>query len=429
MITDIPTPEEFREAGLNQIYLAWQIALTTVSDFDEVTSYNPDPDDEAIATYWKRSQPALANAFNLVQQGMEMALKGLIAQISPYLLIARDPKEWPGGTASTDTSFSAFRTLDAADLIKVYNSVAPTRLDTAFIEFWEQVRQDRNRLMHSIAPKTFDPALLVRTILTAVETLFNDVRWPLRLLDMVAEGKLAALGYVDDTQNIAMAQIAGALRHLSPSEAKRFFGFDKRRRAYVCPQCHYAANTDWQDDWPALAQFPSRGSGQTILRCILCECESEVERRRCQGDDCKGDVMVDDRCLTCMRTYREKLDFHSELVDMSLGNEHRYELTFGRGCYGRGGTFADVEQCFASAEEACEHARRALCDPKYAEWDSVMVRPVGPLGGSFSLLLGKPEPVGFWRRRGDALDWHPDQNIMAIDLAQPTASPGATDAS
>ena len=139
--------------------------------------------------------------------------------------------------------------------------------------------------------------------------------------------------------------------------------------------------------------------------------------------------MVDDHCLTCMRTYREKLEFHSELVDPSLGGEYLYELTFGRGRYGHGGTYSDVEQCFASAEDAREHARRALCDPKYADWDSVMVRPAGPLARSFSLLINDREPVGFWRRCGDALDWHPDQSIMAVDLAQATAPPDTGDAS
>ena len=35
MITDVPTPTEFRTAGLNQLYLAWEIAMRTVREFNE----------------------------------------------------------------------------------------------------------------------------------------------------------------------------------------------------------------------------------------------------------------------------------------------------------------------------------------------------------------------------------------------------------
>ncbi|MGY2737065.1 hypothetical protein ACVWYO_004798 [Sphingomonas sp. UYP23] len=35
MIVVIPNPANFQAAGLNQIYLAWQIALQSLADYDE----------------------------------------------------------------------------------------------------------------------------------------------------------------------------------------------------------------------------------------------------------------------------------------------------------------------------------------------------------------------------------------------------------
>jgi len=303
MITDIPTPDEFRAAGVNQLYLGWQIAMQAVHQHEQVTDYsdvNGEDADNAAAEYWRKSQPALANAFGLIQQAMEMALKGRIAAVSPYLLISRDPKDWPKGVDTQAVPFSEFRTVDAADLIKVHNSFVAPPLDQAFQNFWDGARRDRNKIMHSVAPKSFDPATLVRAILTAAETLFADIRWPERLLAMEEDDAFAAYGMDNGAQNTVIRQIDTAIRHLDAAEARRFFGFDSKRRAYTCPTCYYWANRDWQDDWPALAQFSDRHPGSTHLHCIVCDETSEVERIACTNADCPADVIYQGRCLTCM---------------------------------------------------------------------------------------------------------------------------------
>jgi hypothetical protein len=293
MITEIPTASEFQEAGLNQLYLAWQIAMQAVQDYEEAQQLayemNEDEAAAAAAAYWSKSQPVLANAFGLVQQAMEMALKGRIAAISPYLLIARDPKDWPAGVDRRAVSFSEFRTLDAADLVKVHNTFAANPLDNVFSGFWDSVRRDRNKLMHSVTVKLFDPALLIRGIMMVNEPLFSNSNWPQRLLTMEAEGKYAAYGLgSDDDQNIVMGQIEIALRHLTPAESKRFFGFDPKRRAYVCPVCWGRANRDWQEDWPALAQFSSKEPSATTIHCVVCEEATEIERNDCINPKCKS---------------------------------------------------------------------------------------------------------------------------------------------
>lgn len=300
MITDIPTPADFHAAGLKQVHLAWQIAMQSVRDYADAT-YDKLPDEtpeEAAAEFWQRSQPSLANAYSLIQQGMELALKGRIGAISPYLLIG-DPKDWPNTAANGIASFGDFRTIDAIDLVKVHNSVCAPPLDDQFKVFWDQVRRDRNRIMHSAAPGTFTPELVVKTILTAIDVLFNDIPWPRRLLQMEYEGKFASLGFVDDAQNNVLFEIDSAIWQLTPVEAKRFFGFDKKRRAYLCPHCYSAANRDWQDDWPHLAQFRTKTPGATALYCFVCERTMEVERADCLDDACKGDVIADGICLTC----------------------------------------------------------------------------------------------------------------------------------
>lgn len=304
MIIDIPAPADFHAAGLKQVHLAWHIAMRCVRDYDEATYFKlaDETPEEATEEFWRRSQPLLANAYSLIQQGMELALKGRIAAVSPYLLIG-DPKDWPNSAANGTASFGDFRTLDATDLVKVHNSVIASRLDDEFKTFWDQVRRDRNRIMHSAAPGTFTPALVVKTILTAVEVLFDDMPWPRRLLQMEHNGRFASLGVVDDAQNNVLFEIGSAIGQLTPSEAKRFFGFDNERRAYLCPHCYFAANLDWQDEWPHLAQFTTKTPGAKALYCFVCEQTTEVERTACLDDACKGDVIAEGICLTCTQRH------------------------------------------------------------------------------------------------------------------------------
>ena len=305
MITEIPTADEFRAAGLNQLYLAWHMAMQVGHDHEEAEelAYHLD-EQEALAAateYWTKSQPVLANAFGLVQQAMEMALKGRISAISPFLLIARDPKDWPSKVDSHPVPFSEFRTIDAADLVKVHNTFAATPLDSAFRAFWDNVRRDRNKLMHSVSAKTFEPADLIRSILTAAEALFSDLRWPQVLLNMEANGALAAYGISGDYDyNNVMAQVDIAIRTLTPAEIKRFLGYDKKKRGYICPECWHNANHDAQDDWPALAQLHSKSPSETRLHCIVCNETVEVVRADCKQSNCKGNVLHEGTCLTCL---------------------------------------------------------------------------------------------------------------------------------
>lgn len=60
MITEIPTASEFQAAGLNQLYLARQIAMQAVQDYEEVDDLVDGADQESASIeYWAKSQPAL----------------------------------------------------------------------------------------------------------------------------------------------------------------------------------------------------------------------------------------------------------------------------------------------------------------------------------------------------------------------------------
>lgn len=400
MIIDIPTPEDFHQAGASQLFLGWRIAMEATHDFRGLEDAYGTLDEETTKTFWDSSQPALANAFSLVQQGMELALKARIARVSPYLLISRDPKDWPRRVASEDTSFGEFRTLDAVDLIKVHNSLISPRLSDEFAQFWDQIRRDRNKILHSIAPKVYDPATIIRTILIAAKTLFDDLSWPARLLQAHDGDQNAASGYGEYAFNVVMQEIDDALSFLSTAEAKRFLGFDKKRRAYLCPRCHYASNRDWQDVWPQLAQLRAKVSGETILDCTVCETPTIVDREECVELHCKGDVISDGMCLTCTGVRSEALLIASSLPDTTLGPEYEYDFSFSRSEARR---IATISLRIGNDADAQTYAKQALEAIHLAEWHSVTVKQ---LAGHIMSPEGVSERIlGSWSREGKKLVW------------------------
>jgi hypothetical protein len=414
MITEIPTPADFHAAGLNQLYLAWGITIQAVSDLKKLKTNNSDSSfdlaeaEESEKLFLAKSQPELANAYALVQQAMEMALKGRIAETSPYLLIAREPKDWPKGVDNRDVPFSEFRTVDSTDLVRLHNTFFSPPLDDNFKDFWNQVRRDRNRLMHSIPSMTFKPTTLVQIILKVAGKLFDDVRWPQRLLDMELNGKQSAYWYHDDhSQGIVMRQIDLAIRHLNPAEQKMFFGFDSKMRAYLCPFCMSCVDRDFRSGLPALAQLKTKNCLEKIIKCSVCETENNVERQICNNSTCEANVIYDNICLTCSWEQNCPARFPSGLVVDDSSDMRRYEFYFSNA---ERSNCPDLA-CFFDDENAIEHARLAMSAPYLREWSSVVVKydPPGILG----VLEFNYITIGTWQRNGEGLAWH-----TGIDLGR-----------
>jgi hypothetical protein len=178
VIIEIPEPRDYESASLNLLNLAWELAAGSMRAWQESTvihaepdtpaycftdnqgivhnipsstddAYSPEERTNAEKNFWTRSQPALGNALSMVQQAVELALKGRVAKVSPFLLIVRDPRDYPKGSATNDIPFSAFRTIDAADLLRVHDMVCPDRLGQEFGVFWNDLRRERNLFIHS----------------------------------------------------------------------------------------------------------------------------------------------------------------------------------------------------------------------------------------------------------------------------------------
>lgn len=152
MITDIPNSEDFRHAGFAYLNLSWRTAIDLGLSLDESDFDEWDEEVSVPIQYWEAAQRPLATAISLLQQGVEFLIKARIAEVSPFLLFEGSPRDWPRGCNQADTSYSAFKTIDAQDLIRAHDTVCSSRFTDDFVNTYEHLRRRRNTIMHTVDP-------------------------------------------------------------------------------------------------------------------------------------------------------------------------------------------------------------------------------------------------------------------------------------
>jgi len=241
-----------------------------------------------------------------VEQGVEFLLKGRIASVSPFLLIANEVNGWPKPNKDIPIRFSEFKTLDAKDLIKVYNTVAPVPLTDEFRLLFDRLRTKRNTIMHTV-----DPGLRIRAedvmfdILEIHLNLLSDERWiDIRESHINNSPDSVAFLYPDENNGSTLIrEIMHAIDGLSPNLVKRYFGIDKKQRRYYCPDCYVSYESYIPNGFPFTALLQSSKVDPAAVKCLICEKPFSVKRERCAHPSCKGNViyMNDGTCLTCFR--------------------------------------------------------------------------------------------------------------------------------
>lgn len=151
---------------------------------------------------------------------------------------------------------------------------------------------------------------LVSHILFVNQFLHPEKSWPKRLLDHGNEPDPSFPGAdeIISTHGYGwmLESITTAARYLPPSLLKRYFGFDRRARAYNCPRCmQRGRHVDRDEPFGAFAQLrPPRSADATTLYCFVCEETIPVLRLKCAAERCRSTVLSDDpdmrgECLLC----------------------------------------------------------------------------------------------------------------------------------
>ncbi|MGP3790897.1 hypothetical protein [Pseudomonas sp. B392_1p] len=271
-------------------------------NLDEAEYYGIDAD-EVSEGYWNLAHRQLTTALAITQQGIEFLIKGRICEISPYLLISDSPAKRPSPYDGDAIDFSKFRTIDAQDLIRVHDTFSPVAFDAEFVSKFNELRESRNVIMHSISESLdVQVAEVIESLLYMHGSLFPNESWANIRKKALESSPNTELGGVDYISNEVCRELSIIMSLLSPAKVKQHFKIDKKMRPYLCPDCYYEANHDAGDFDYKLARLTSKEEGCCEVYCPVCDREYDVVRESCSDEgECPGNVISETygMCLTC----------------------------------------------------------------------------------------------------------------------------------
>ncbi len=241
MMSHVPSPDEYFEAGREVLNFAWAVCLEPILELKDYSRFEP-VDSRDYERYWLVERRSQTIASTLVQQANEFYLKGKIAEVSPFLLLADSPRKWPLSKPGVPANFSDLRTIDAQDLVKALESASGAVLSPEFRNRFESMRKQRNAGIHSTGKALrFEPAELVESILFVQSELFPDEDWVKVRGRFLENSRQVQLGDYEWVTNILCREIQAAIELLSPSLVKRYLKvFEVGSSVYVprvLPEC------------------------------------------------------------------------------------------------------------------------------------------------------------------------------------------------
>lgn len=278
MITDIPTKTDFYTMADHMVNEAWEKIADLAYDYRDINLWNSycktsefytESDIKNLEHYWLFARPKLITSFNLILQSIEFRLKGLIVEISPYLLITNATRNTPKPDSEGNISFSDFHTLDAQDLIKVYNTFASKSLPDDFITWFNSMRILRNRFMHTVDKKTdIMPELIFTSVVRAHNYLNTEsAHWIWHRYKYKAIHSTGGINIgLDEDEDEEFSGIVwamlqthyeftAAISACSKESAKKFFGYTKNdsgdtnsKESFYCRKCVSVMKKSWNFD-------------------------------------------------------------------------------------------------------------------------------------------------------------------------------------
>jgi hypothetical protein len=313
LIIDFPTKEDFFKTSEDYLNSSWDSVVELLSEFDEVLGLIEDSLHANEADrYWDSAKQTLITSTALVQQAVEFYIKGKIVHISPYLLISGNPQSWPKSCNKNDTSFSAFRSLDAQDLIKVHDTVCEVRFPDKFIQWNERLRIIRNKVMHTVDKNlSVKPEEVLEFILFTYHHFSDDKDWFKSRKRYLGNSPVNSIRHFKEEANSNAYLVNGLLNEftvvvqaLSPSLVLKYFNFEKKTRSVHCPDCYkIVSEMDFFDHefMDGIGETYQQKKGMAVYDCCICNRTGTLLDRQCEEEGCEGNKLHADSgmCLSC----------------------------------------------------------------------------------------------------------------------------------
>lgn len=300
MIKNIPKAKDYENVAKQCLMQAFNI----IFEEDKLFLYNED--DDLRNEFWKYHLALLNTSVILVYQGIESLMKSQICKESPLLLIELKRPDWPTGPGSNSKDFNDLFTIGGDSLSKTYfatNQVSLT--DQEVLNFTEEVRIARNRIMHGTDHNDLTPEYVIGIIIKTFTIFLGVDAWWNTTRDFMINNPL--FGILDE--DYEEAQLYERLDYVEEIIGKGMlnsnFSLNLKCRRYLCPWCWTSLGQEGQDlesSWAYLV--PQKTPNVKEIHCLNCKRTNEVIRKSCSDEGCKGNVIYstedgDEICLTC----------------------------------------------------------------------------------------------------------------------------------
>lgn len=305
MIIDVPTSAELIERADSLLHLSYSIVqklhenqIGYENEIDD--GYGDKVEPELVKEYWSKCSASVANAVALLQQSHELFLKGRIAEVSPYLLLAREPQHWPKSSHGQDTSFSEFLTVGAAELPNLHDAVCKERLTEEMQTLIEKIRKLRNKFIHQGRPPATSPSEFYQDALRTHKWAHPNQPWFEARELHLSNDHLSALFSSDHVIHNLHTEFETLWKELKPSPFAHLIGGNKRERHFFCPNCEYHTS-----DFGELMRTATLTETKDSIFCIVCRETTQIFIQTCFNPECKCDLYCkagerwDETCRSC----------------------------------------------------------------------------------------------------------------------------------
>lgn len=244
---------------------------------------------------WKFNNGKIRTSIVLLHQAVDALLKAKICEVSPLLLIEGDKTKWATLPDSKDKNFNDYYTIGSEQLLHVYCGIKP--ITKEIISFINELRLKRNDAIHGLSVKDLTPKFTIMGVLKAFTYFLGKSTWWETVHDKLYNDP--TFGLDRSKEDFLFKRLDYVEKILGLKEMNKHFTLNINTRSYFCYSCKdsfeiYGGEMD--NKWAFLS--PNKPDSKNIF-CLSCQNHFEVERKNCIDGNCKGNVIYNDRCLTC----------------------------------------------------------------------------------------------------------------------------------
>jgi len=300
MIKNIPNESDYKRNAIE----CWVQAIETLYEIDKHI-YELNLEEDLAQEVYEFSQPHYRTAIVLLHQGIEAIMKSIICKHSPLLLVDNKRVDWPVLPNQTDKDFNELFTIGAESLLYTFCAVSNSNINQETIQFLERIRKLRNEIVHGFSAQMIDPKNILVDILNSFTLFLGKGSWWNETRKF--NWKHPLFSYFDFSFERAdfAIRLEFVINKIGKGEFLRHSTFPVKQRRYLCPRCKQDFEREYDKyeyKWAVL--YPNTATS-VKLKCYNCEEESEIIRKNCTHDDCKGNVIAkiyeSEDCMTCGR--------------------------------------------------------------------------------------------------------------------------------